>query len=307
MTHNRGLLLNNFQQLLGSYKESKNDAAFHCPFCNHHKKKLNINLSNQKYHCWVCGVKGRKFIYLLRKLNAPYEITTEILKNVGEYQSYNRDKDEKTIYEVSLPKCFKPLWKAHNDLTYKHALKYLKDRNIEKRDIIRYGIGYCSDGGYQNRIIIPSYDSTGKLNYFIARDMFPNSKFKYKNPKISKDTVMFELFICWNKPLILCEGVFDAIAIRRNAIPLLGKFPSRTLLKRIIQNRVKKIYIALDRDARKDSIKLSKFLMEYGIQTYRIDMKESDPSEMGFRKFWKLLDETSEYSFTQSIRDQLYD
>jgi len=28
---------------------------------------------------------------------------------------------------------------------------------------------------------------------------------------------------------------------------------------------------------------------------------------MGFRKFWKLLDNTNEYSFSQSIRDRLYD
>ena len=63
--------------------------------------------------------------------------------------------------------------------------------------------------------------------------MFPNSKFKYKNPPMSKDTVGFELFINWNEPIVLCEGVFDAIAIRNNAIPLLGKFLSKTLLKKI--------------------------------------------------------------------------
>ena len=111
MTYNKGLLLNNFQRLLGDYKEYKNDVAFYCPFCNHHKKKLNINLDTQKYHCWVCGVKGRKFIYLLRKLNAPNDIINEILKDIGEYQSYNTDKNEKTHYEVLLPTCFKPLWK----------------------------------------------------------------------------------------------------------------------------------------------------------------------------------------------------
>jgi deoxycytidylate deaminase len=101
--------------------------------------------------------------------------------------------------------------------------------------------------------------------------------------------------------------MFDAIAIKRNAIPLLGKFPSKTLVTRIIQNKVKEIYIALDRDAKKDSIKLSKFLMDYGIETYRINLKEKDPSDLGFQEFWKLLNNTAEYSFSQSIKDRLYD
>jgi DNA primase len=305
--YQKGLLLNNFQILLGNYYEHKNDIAFYCPFCHHHKKKFNINLENQKWHCWVCNAKGRKFLYLLRKINAPEEITKEILKNVGENRSYVKDKNEKTYYEILLPKCFKPLWKKHNDINYRHAIKYLDKRNVGIKDIIRHGIGYCSDGEYENRIIIPSYDADGKLNYFVARDIFPNSKFKYKNPNVPKDTVIFELFINWNKPIILCEGTFDAIAIKYNSIPLLGKFPSKKLIKRIIQNRVGEVYIALDQDAKKDSIKLSKFLMNYGIKTYRINLKEKDPSELGFEEFWKLLNNTNEYSFLQSIKERLND
>ena len=306
--HQKGLLLNNFQRLLGNYKvHTNNEAEFNCPFCQHHKKKLNINLENQKWHCWVCNAKGRKFIHLLRKINAQEDIIREILENINEYQNYRKDKTKNTNYNVSLPKCFKPLWKKHSNIIYKHAIKYLDKRNIGLKDIIRYGIGYCSDGGYENRVIIPSYDCNGKLNYFIARDIFPNSKFKYKNPNISKDTIIFELFINWNKPIILCEGIFDAIAVKRNAIPLLGKFPSKALVKKVIQNQVKEVYIALDDDAKSDSIRLSSLLMDYGIKTHRISLKEKDPSEMGFKEFWKLLDNTNEYSFSQSIRDRLND
>ena len=32
-----------------------------------------------------------------------------------------------------------------------------------------------------------------------------------------------EHFVDWNKPLFLVEGVFDAIMLRRNAVPILGK------------------------------------------------------------------------------------
>ena len=263
--------------------------AFHCPFCNHHKKKLQVNFETQKWHCWVCNKGGHKVSILLRKVNASREIIKEALKLLDEYVSYSKDKEEVTEYDVSLPQCYTPLWKKSDDPIYKNAIHYLKRRGIGGIDILRYSIGYCTSNGYKNRIIIPSYDADGKLNYFMARDMFPNSKFKYKNPPMSKDTVGFELFINWKEPIVLCEGIFDAIAVRNNAIPLFGKFPSKTLVKRLVEKKVKRIYVALDEDAKKDAIKLSKFLMDYGISTYLLEMKDKDPSELGFKKFWELL------------------
>ena len=292
--------------LMKSYQMKNGEHAFHCPFCNHHKKKLQVNLETQKWHCWVCNKGGHKIGILLRKLNAPKQIISEVLKILGDYRGVSKEKDEKTEYNVSLPQCYKPLWEKSEDPLYRNAIHYLRQRNIESIDILRYSIGYCSSNGYSNRIIIPSYDGEGKLNYFIARDMFPNSKFKYKNPPMSKDTVCFEMFINWNEPIILVEGVFDAIAIRNNAIPLLGKFPSKTLVKRLVEKQVKKIYVSLDEDAKQDAIKLSKFLMDYGIETYLLNMRGKDPSELGFTKFWEIVNNTKQSTFSDIIKGRLY-
>jgi DNA primase len=292
--------------LMKSYQMKNGEHAFHCPFCNHHKKKLQVNLETQKWHCWVCNKGGHKIGILLRKLNAPKQIISEVLKILGDYKGVKHEKDEKTEYNVSLPQCYKPLWEKSEDPLYKNAIHYLKKRGIEGIDILRYSIGYCSSNGYSNRIIIPSYDCDGKLNYFIARDMFPNSKFKYKNPPMSKDTVCFEMFINWNEPIVLCEGAFDAIAIRNNVIPLLGKFPSKTLVKRLVEKKVKTIYVALDEDAKQDAIKLSKFLMDYGIETYLLNMRDKDPSELGFSKFWEIVKNTKQSTFSDIIKGRLY-
>jgi DNA primase len=79
---------------------------------------------------------------------------------------------------------------------------------------LKYNIGYCEEGRYNNRIIVPSYDANGELNYFIARDINPNSKKKYDAPKCNKNELIgLEYFINWDVPVILCEGIFDAIAI----------------------------------------------------------------------------------------------
>ena len=295
------------EKVLGSSYQMKNgESAFHCPFCNHHKKKLQVNLDTQKWHCWVCNAGGHKISILLRKNNASREIVKEALKLLDEYVSYSKDKKEVTQYQVSLPQFYKPLWKKSTDPLYKNALSYLRSRGIGPREILRYSIGYCDGGDYRNRIIVPSYDFEGKLNYFMARDMFPHSKFKYKNPPMSKDTVGFELFINWKEPIVLCEGVFDAIAIRHNVIPLFGKFPSKTLVMRLVEKKVKKIYIALDDDARKDAIKLTQFLMDSGIETYLLELREKDPSELGFTDFWDLVDRTTQTRFSDIIKGKLY-
>jgi len=292
--------------LMKSYQMKNGEHAFHCPFCNHHKKKLQINTETQKWHCWVCNKGGYKIGILLRKINAPKNIISEVLKILGDYQGVSKEKEEVTKYDVSLPQCYKPLWKKSDDPLYKNAIHYLRQRNIGSLDILRYSIGFCSSNGYSNRIIIPSYDTDGKLNYFMARDMFPNSKFKYKNPPMSKDTVGFELFINWKEPIVLCEGVFDAITIRHNAIPLFGKFPSKTLVMRLVEKQVKKIYVALDEDAKQDAIKLSKFLMDYGIETYLLNMRDKDPSELGFTKFWEIAQNTKQSKFSDIIKGRLY-
>ena len=89
-------------------------------------------------------------------------------------------------------------------------------------------------------IILPSYNAEGKLNYFTARNFNKHSTMKYKNPDVSRDIIGLELFINWNVPIILCEGIFDAIAIKRNVIPLLGKTIQKSLMKKITNSSVKK-------------------------------------------------------------------
>jgi DNA primase len=299
-------LLTILEKVMGkSYQLKNGEHAFYCPFCNHHKKKMQVNLETQKYHCWVCNEGGYKIGILLRKMGAPKHIIKEVLQLLNDYIGYEKDKKE-TAHDVSLPKEYKPLYIKSDDVIYRNAMHYLRKRGIGPKEILRYSIGYCADGIYGNRVIIPSYDEDGKLNYFIARDIFPNSRFKYKNPPMSKDTVVFELFINWNEPIVLVEGSFDAIAVRKNVIPLLGKFPSKSLVKKLVTKKVKKVYVALDTDAKKDAAKLVQFLMDSGIEAYLLSMKEKDPSELGFEEFWNRVKQTEQSKFSDIIRGKLY-
>ncbi len=123
----------------------------------------------------------------------------------------------------------------------------------------------------------------GILNYFTGRSFEKEAKVKYKNPSVSRDIIPFELFINWDLPFILCEGPFDAIAIKRNVIPLLGKNIQSKLMRKIVKSSVDKIYIALDKDAQKQALSFCERLMNEGKEVYLVDMQDKDPSEMGFK------------------------
>jgi DNA primase len=141
-------------------------------------------------------------------------------------------------------------------------------------------------------IIIPTYDEDGRLNYFTARSFEKEPYIKYRNPSVSRNIIPNEHLINWNLPIILCEGLFDAISIKRNAIPLLGKNIQSNLMKKIVTSVVNKIYIALDKDAMKQALRFCENLMAEGKEVYLVDMQDKDPSEMGFTNFTKLIQKT---------------
>ena len=288
----------------GKQLKKSNEYMFWSPFISHHKPKLQINVQTQKWHCWVSNQGGHNLFQLFKKLKASKEHFDELVELVGDkkYVKRNTNKEGKKI--VRLPNEFKPLWKDGNSIIRKHAIVYLKNRGITLVDIIRYGMGYCEEGLYANRIIVPSYSSDGELNYFVGRDIYEGGM-KYKNPPVSKDVIGLDLFINWNEPIILCEGVFDAIAIRRNAIPLFGKTIPKSLMKKIYEKQVKQIYILLDSDAIMDSIKMTDSLMKNGIDVYYVNLSEEDPSDMGFKKVINLIKETKQTSFSDLMRMKL--
>ena len=162
----------------------------------------------------------------------------------------------------------------------------MKNRGVSKDDIRYWKIGYCNDGEYGNRIIIPSFNEKGYINYFVART-FTNGWPKYKNPTAKRDLVFNELCIDWDRPIVLVEGVFDAIKAGPNSVPMLGSsLREQSKLFNTIVERSSKIYLALDADAIKKELWIAKRLMEYGIELYKVDIDGyTDVGEMDKQTF----------------------
>jgi len=284
------LLKQLLESILGRSKSARggDEAVFNCPSCNHHKKKLTFNLASQKFQCWVCNYKGHRAFQLLKKAGAPGAAFGALKKIDKQYNFKQQTKQKVDANTLQFPQGVTPIMSSSAILS-KHALHYLNQRGITQQDVVKYDLHYCEQGDLRNMVVIPSYDADGFLNYYVGRSFDKNAYIKHKLASSTKDIIGFEMYINWDLPVILCEGAFDAMAIKRNAIPLFGKKLSTTLMTKIIKSNVEKIYLALDEDALKDAFNHAETFMSYGKQVYLIEMGDKDPSELGFETFTKLL------------------
>jgi Ran GTPase-activating protein (RanGAP) involved in mRNA processing and transport len=95
------------------------------------------------------------------------------------------------------------------------------------------------------------------------------------------------------------------MAIKRNVIPLLGKNIQDKLKKKLVTSQVQKIYIALDKDAIKQALSFCEELLNEGKEVYLVELKDKDPSEMGFENFTKLIQTTQPLTFSNLFEKKL--
>lgn len=281
------------EEILGDYrKDSSLQYLFYCPKCKHRKQKLSINIKKMVFKCWICEYSG-SIKKLVRDTN--YNKVTNWINLVGNKKQLDVPDREHRIIE--LPQEFKKFGDKF-DFDGKKALTYLMERGLTKYDIARYNIGYVTMGRYKNRVIIPSYDKRGKLNFFIGRAFCDWMTQSYRNEHADKTKIIFnDLLVDWSEPIILVEGVFDAIVAGPNSIPLLGNSLSReSLLFKKICTSQPDVYIAVDAETEKDrvkSIKIMKMLYNNGINVHHVDVSPyKDVAECGKKEFREKMKES---------------
>lgn len=289
-----------------------------CPFCKlekeegYNKRKLVIRTDDHRVHCWVCDYKSANLMHLVRKqartfgLGIVNEYATNFLAKTARgksqctflllktskagielFEDYLEDV-ESEIEESppELPEGFVFLAEAvmSNNITpyVRRHLDYLKkERGISSLEDLWYW-KFCvapqTDKEFAWRVIIPSFNEKGALNYFSGRSIRDHA-FKYWNCDISKRKVIFnEYLIDWKKPLFLVEGPFDLIKTRlatSNVVPMLGKFLGEQyqLTKKIIENKTP-IIIGLDPEETKYQLKMAEFFTGFGIDVSTLEYPE---------------------------------
>ena len=261
------------KKALGRCWSNGHEHLFSCPKCNHHKQKLSVNIEKDVFKCWICDYSGTKISPLIRKYAPEYYADWRELAGEVDLSRYN------TIFDsnipdppqvIDLPENFQTLTGKKTKLK-RRALEYLYQRGFTDKDILTWKVGFCDYGEYQDRVIVPSFNSDGNVNFFVARS-YADDWVKYKNPKVSKDIIFNDLNIDWNDDLVIVEGVFDAMKCY-NAVPLLGSTlrESSRLFQKICDCKPN-VYLALDEDAKTKEFGIAKKLREYGIKVMSIDV-----------------------------------
>lgn len=280
------LVVNIIENFLGSPKTNKDAEIrtqweFNCPSktCRQDHNKFNLTYKSSKkiFNCWKCKYRGIVF-RLVRDYGSKDDLVR--LKLVlPEYnmQSFNVFKKPEIDYDLvvcDLPAGYLPLNRERQSSLYKLAFNYLtKKRKVSTAQIDKYKIGYTEVGPRKYRIILPSFNYSGKINYFEARAYLDGSKMPYYKPDFpeKQDIIFNEKFINWDLPVYLVEGVFDSLRIQ-NSIPMLGKIPSELLLNKLLKNK-STVIICLDSDALKDGIDIYKMLYSLGLNVFFVDLK----------------------------------
>ena len=301
---------------LGNSKSPLNDSLqlqFSCPRCQNreghreqYKYHLEINLAKGFYNCWKCSSIDDSMhgsVYkLIRKygtesLLKDYKETVKQFKDSALYQIHFTSDDFQDDYadtleeQLDFPNGYTKFQKGVNDNT--RAFQYLQKRGIDWPIIDFYHIGYVSyhenNKKTSNRIILPSFDQYGKLNYWTGRDFTENKKRqRYDNPKVDRKNIIFnEDKIQWNADITLVEGPFDSIVVP-NSIPLLGKGLTQEYLlySKLFERAHANINIFLDGDAIETAKSIYKLLNNGRLRDnirfiyVPIDERELDPSKI---------------------------
>lgn len=226
--------------------------------------------------------------FLQRQAWEDFESVADLSLSLYEQMFGDTEEDEEIT--LNLPEEFCSLANKKVKISGIPARNYLKERGITKEDIIRWKIGYCASGPYAGRIIIPSFNLDGRVNYFIARSY--GNGYKYKNPEgATKDIIFNHLYTDWKNPVHIVEGAFDAI-VAGNAIPMLqSSMREESKLFQEITKHDTPVYIALDPDAERAALSLIRKLLWYDVECYKVDISgEEDVSEMGREKYFTLVE-----------------
>jgi predicted RNA-binding Zn-ribbon protein involved in translation (DUF1610 family) len=259
------MIINTLVKILGQPKSNGynfTQYAFNCPNCskanlgvndNKHNLEVRLYLNDSKYNtpnvykCWKCGISGD-----VLKLIRYYGSGTQLEEYVTYVESVGYIiPPEKKSWGLRLPKEFIPFTKGDKS-NPEHGLAYkyiTNERNLDMETVHRFNVGFCLSGKFKQRIILPSYDANGFLNYFVARTYVDHPK-KYDTPRDvqSSDIIFNESNINWNLPVFLTEGGFELLSWPENNIPLCGKVLHDKLLQKLVDTDVP-VVIALNQDA----------------------------------------------------------
>lgn len=269
------------------------NAAFKCPSCGKDPKKLKliVRIDNERWHCWVCDIRGGSIRSLLRKF-APQKVSewNRLYGEKGRSNFLDEHSEEKE--KVEFPEMM-PIHdlKRSKDPDAKAIIRYLEQRKITDDEAYRYRLCGAVRGKARRRVVFPSFDAEGQPNYWTGRAIDKDAHVRYMNPKVERRDIIFnEIDVDWTREVTLVEGPFDMLRAGDNAVALLGSSmsPESLLFRRLAENSTP-VLLALDEDAKKKSHNIARNLYSFDVRVRLLETDGSkDVGDMSRSKFQEL-------------------
>lgn len=248
--------------------------ARQCPFClSTTKEPFQINAETGFYHCFSCAASG-VCPGFHPDVRVPELCTT---------------KRDKTARYVDPPEDYQPFRDVRNALKYSEAVRYVvRKRRIPLPVAIAHGMGCCTTGRYANRVILPVYDAADPAGWlgWVGRT-YRTARFPYTTPTdMDRAIVLYQrwhLDVETDKPLVVVEGVFDAVYVgmgEMDAVAVFGKI-SEPQFKMFLAAK-RPIALCFDGDARHHGLFMAHRLRMHGKSAGSIRLRsKTDPDEYG--------------------------
>ena len=319
-----------------------------CPFHDDSNPSMCVSREKQIYTCFSCHATGNVYTFLMNyehidfkealkylgdkvgvstsniniskkeskndKLYDAYNLSLKYFQNnlnsnygkIAKNYLLNRGIDEQLIKEFEIGLSLN----SYDDLT-----KLLVSKNYDLVTLNRIGLSSDNHDIYNDRIMFPLYDVSGRVVGFSGRIYKDNSQNKYLN---TKETVIFkkgELLYHYHiakdecrlkKFVLVMEGFMDVIRASsigiKNTVALIGTALTKeqiNLIKRLSKN----IILCLDGDdpGQHATLNIGNMLYEQGIEVKVVVLPNPDDPDSyilqnGKEKFLNLIDSSLNFS-----------
>lgn len=319
-----------------------------CPFHDDTNPSMSVSREKQIYTCFSCHATGNVFTFIMNYEHMDFRETLKYLGDrvgvsVGNISIPKKNNKYDSLYEAYRLST-KYFQNNLNSNIGKAAKKYLQNRKIEEDTIKEFEIGLSlekkddltklltskdynlvtlnriglsSDDHdiYNDRIMFPLYDISGRIVGFSGRIYKENGQNKYLNTKeteiFKKGELLYHYHIAKEecrikKSVIVMEGFMDVIRAStigvKNTIALMGTALTKeqiNLIKRLSNN----IILCLDGDdpGQHATLSIGNTLLEQGIETKVITLPNpEDPDSFilknGKERFEGLIDSAINFS-----------
>lgn len=222
-----------------------------CPLCPgrtgspDRRGALGVDDRTGYFHCFRCAARGRIDVGRSEKELAP--------PMPGERR--RRRDDPPQDPELGPPEDFTPLWTGDGatSIMLEPARAYLRRRGVAAQTIAEVRIGACLRGRAAGRVVVPVLDLDGRtwLGWQARVWDRRSTAVRYLSATgMDRESHVFNaaaLAVETEDPVLVVEGIFDALPYWPDVVALLGK-PSEGQIAALL-SAARPIVVALDGDA----------------------------------------------------------